>query len=203
MTPGALPGENNGGGPKSEAGRSRALANLTDTTCATKHGLSAFFQGTPGAAIAPPCRHCIIRARCERYEEGETCAVAEEHQAALVGEIMALPQIEPQDFPLVAEYAKLATALQVADTYLANAGPLLPGADAGYLEVQPLLKERTRLSGALVKLASELGLSPTARLRAAAASRGAAVNPWAAAVLDADFTAEDEQDGPGAQSEDA
>lgn len=144
-------------------GKARALANLKpDRLAATKHGLTTFLT----RAIAPPCRFCIAKSECDRFREGNaTCILAEEYQAEVTAQIMALPQIQPEDRPLVLEYAKTATALTIIDRYVAHASPLLPGSDKGYLDVQPVMKQRAGLSSQLVKLADALGLSPAARAK--------------------------------------
>ena len=137
-----------------------AVANLSPDAAVT-HGATRFLS----RAIAPPCSKCLAKGECDRYQDGQTCVVAEEYQAEVTAQIMALPHLQPEDRPLASEYAKQATALAIIDHYLAHAGPFLPGAEAGLVEAQPVLKLRTTISMVLVRLASELGLSPAARAR--------------------------------------
>jgi len=195
-------GENGGGGPKTEAGRARALANLQsppEKLAATKHGLGRFLS----SAIAPPCRVCIARTTCDRFRDGDaTCIVAEEYQAQVIADLMVLPQIQAEDEPIVREYSKWATALLILDKYIANASPLLPGSDQGFVDVQPALKERVKISSHLLKCADALGLSPAARAKLKvsdrkdnlpaiyAAALAAASEARNAGAVDADFTEE-------------
>lgn len=146
-----------------EAGRDRALANLSPDASIT-HGLSRYLS----RSIAPPCVRCAAREECEEFRDGATCIVAERHQAQIVRDLRALPHLGAVDLPLVHEYAKVATAIVIADTYLARTGPLLPGDDKGLLEYQPAMQTRLKLSERLEKLAGTLGLTPVMRAKLAA-----------------------------------
>lgn len=120
----------------------------------------------PSAAIVPPCKACIIATTCTDFREadGSTCVVAEREQAQTTAAVMALEHIQDTDRPMVEEYAKVTVALKIIDAYLAHTGPFLPGADR-YIDIQPVLKQRQSLSTSLVKLSTELGLTPAARQR--------------------------------------
>ncbi|MEI6500566.1 MAG: hypothetical protein WCP21_06005 [Armatimonadota bacterium] len=183
-------GENGWGGRGgaevwSEEGRARALANLRpqpDPLANSVHGMSSYL----GRAIAPPCRFCIAKEECEAFSDAPraTCTLAEAYQAQVQADIMALPHIEPQDRPIVQEYAKMTTAIAIMDLYLAHASPFLPGADkAKYVDTQPVLKERTKLGAALLKYAAELGLTPMARHRLKSSTDGKGAGATLAAAL--------------------
>jgi len=192
----------------SEAGRARALANLSPDAAIT-HGLSRYLS----RSIAPPCKRCAAREECEEFRDGATCIIAERHQAQIVRDLRALPHLGDVDLPLVHEYAKVATAICIADTYLSRTGPLLPGDDKGLLEYQPAMKERLKLSERLEKLAGTLGLTPVMRAKLAAQQSGPASAlaaalkqleqqraPQPAETLEGQFTTE--EDTPGGQAAD-
>jgi len=156
-------------------GRARATEQLERHRPAhLTHGLGPFLT----RAVAPPCDKCIVGAgkkgdgTCDRYREGATCALAEEYQAEVAAQIMALPHIEPVDRSLVLEFAKVQTAISILDRYLAHTGPLLPGSEQGLLEYQPAMKTRLELSGRLEKLAGSLSLTPLQRAKLAAKQGG-------------------------------
>ena len=190
------PGEDSKPGPKTPEGAAKALANLVPAGGTYRHGVSRFLD----RAIAPSCDRCVGKEGCEFVVPGGTCALAEALQAQSIAEIMALPQVQSEDLPLAREYAKCATALAVIDSYLGVTSPFLPGSASGYLEGQPILATRARLSASLVRLASELGLSPVsrARLKASASAPTSALaqafadleREQAARTVDADFEAE-------------
>lgn len=161
--------------------QANGLANLQpDPRAATKHGLTTYLA----RSIAPPCRFCVAKSACAEFSSapGATCRIAEDYQAGIQRDILALPHILPQDGPIVQEYSKLATALAIMDCYIASAGPFLPGAEK-YIDVQPVLKTRAGLSSQLLRYAGELGLTPAARarLQATETGRGASL---AAALAD-------------------
>jgi len=145
-----------------------------------------WWQGAmANAALAPACDRCIAKDTCDQFTPGGTCAPAEEEQAALVAEVMALDHVRPQDHRLVREWAKVAVALDIVDAYIGRTSPFLPGADAGFLECQPVLQWRAQLSAALSRLAGELGLSPAARSRLAT-SKDRPLHPLERVILEAD-----------------
>ena len=78
--------------------------------------------------------------------------------------VRAEVDLTPAMGPVAVEYAKVATAIQIIDVYLAHSSPFLPGAP-DFTEPQPVLKLRTSLSARLQALASELGLTPMAKHR--------------------------------------
>ena len=164
-THGCPPGSNRGGGPKTEAGLERAKANFTfpPEEASLTHQGRRFLN----RALAPSCRMCIVRDECEAYVDGGTCRLAEEAQAEIQESIMALPHIDPvQDLELVRQYAKLSVFVAIVDRYLSAQSPFLPGADgSGFVQAQPILRERMAAIGTLARLASELGLTPLARKR--------------------------------------
>ncbi|MBM3891675.1 MAG: P27 family phage terminase small subunit [Verrucomicrobia bacterium] len=183
--------------------RERSLANLSPQNSLT-HGARRWLS----RSLAPPCDRCIGRDRCEDFEAGSTCKIAEAYRDSIVAEINALPHIQPTDAPLVAEYAQLATCLRIIDAYLGLAGPFLPGVESGYAEMQPVFtKNRLAVSNSLTRLASELGLSPMSRARIGKDPERGPASAIAAAIraianekpgdretpMDAEFTATDEE----------
>ena len=151
-------------GPQTPEGKARsleALARNRDPLAACTH------QGRrwETKALAPSCDHCADREHCEHYRKGDTCILAEQQVAETVESIMALPHVQATDRPLAVAYARTATLLEILARYVANVSPLLPGSDAGYLEAQPVMHNIASAETRLVKLASELGLSPAARAR--------------------------------------
>jgi hypothetical protein len=141
----------------------RARAVSPPETAALKHQTDRFLD----RALAPACDRCVIKEACGEFREGGTCILAERQQAQIEEQVMALPQVLPQDMPLVREFAKVATAIGIVDRYVAHASPFLPGAESGYIEPQPVMALRLRLTAQLRALASDLGLSPIARTRLA------------------------------------
>lgn len=161
-------GENGWGGEDrfTEAGRERAIANLRpelhDPLGSTTHGLKRWLTRT----TAPPCRFCVAKDDCEAFsaDREATCRLAETYQAAIIDEVLALPQVDPaQDRGIVLEYAKTMTALAIVDSYLSHVGMFRDS--KGAHDVQPVYRERTRLSQSLLRLAAELGLTPASRAR--------------------------------------
>jgi hypothetical protein len=115
--------------------------------------------------VAPPCKRCLFASRCGRFVEGATCGLAEEHLAEVMEEIAALPWVKAQDAFAVRVFGVTATALRIADQYIAAVGPFRVGED-GEVEVQASIMDwRHKLSGALGRQAEALGLTPTARAR--------------------------------------
>jgi hypothetical protein len=161
-----------------------------------------------GRAIAPSCDHCLANETCEAFRPGGTCLLAEARQAEVLDAVMAEAQITPALEPLALEYAKTATAVQIIDTYLAHGSPFLPGAPA-YIEPQPVMTMRTKLSSRMQSLAAELGLTPAAKARLARdGEQNAAMTELARAMaqikgqadpaappVDGDFEAEEGQGG--------
>ncbi|MEN6548453.1 MAG: P27 family phage terminase small subunit, partial [Armatimonadia bacterium] len=165
---GAPPGSNQGGGPATEAGRQTALANL-DPKAAQKHGLRAWQQ----RGLFPVCRMCVAKDECEAYDAGGTCRIAEDHQNSIIRDVMALAHIADEDRPVVVEYSKVCVGLALCDLYLSVAGgPFLPGADKGFVDVQPATKYRADLTKTLLNYANALGLTPSARARLRTEDKG-------------------------------
>lgn len=208
---GCPPGSNRGGGPKTAEGLEKVKANFTypPEEAPLKHQGHRFL----GRALAPSCGQCIVRQECEEFREGGTCVLAERAQEELLASLLALPHILPQDEFLCREYAKWATFCAIVDRYLSATSPFLPGSAQGFIDAQPILKQRSSATSLLTRLASELGLTPAARKRlstdvdrgpvaelvqafAAVAKEDAARK---AAVVDAEFEAEDQGADGGAQ----
>jgi len=149
-------------------------------TSAQTHGLHRWLE----RSLAPACSRCVARPDCEAFREGGTCALAERAQADLVAQVMELPHVRPEDYRLAREFAKTAVALDIVDAYVGATSPFLPGAEAGFVELQPVMRDRARLSAQLRALAGDLGLSPAARARLRVSGR--ILHPLHQAVLDAE-----------------
>jgi hypothetical protein len=131
------------------------------TTAALKH------QGRRwlGRALAPSCDHCTQRNRCDAYEAGGTCRIAEDEQARIVEALQALPHVRPEHGPIVTLYARDCVLLGIIAQYIADGGPFLPGAP-GFIEAQPVLEGLYNKTAArMLKAADALGLTPAARNR--------------------------------------
>jgi len=161
---GCAPGENRGGGPKTEEGRQRALDALARAgESRISHGAERWVRRT----LAPPCDKCWGAGECAEYEAGGTCSVALRMQADLVREIMDLEHIQDYQRPQVEEYAVWAVAAQIVDVYLQHAGlfrvQMLHGVEVH--DVQPVANFRDRVSATLRSLAADLLLTPAAQAR--------------------------------------
>jgi len=181
-----------GGGPQTAEGWQTALANLhgePETAALTHQG-----RRWMNRALAPSCNHCADRERCEAYAEGGTCRLAEEQQAELIERIMALPQIRPEHEALVRAYVRDAVLVEILARYIGATSPLLPGADRGYLELQPALNDYGKAVSRMQKLAAELGLTPAARARLGLGQDG---RPQGLAhIMEAEFEpVQDDQEG--------
>ena len=185
-------------------GKERALANLQPQPWgAQTHGL--FTWTTRG--VGPICNKCPVKDECPAYADGARCRIAAEKLQALVEATMKEPHIQQSDMPTVVEYARAVVGLDIAALHLDAAGPFLPGADKGFLDVQPAQQWRLKLAALELKLAAELGLTPMARhrLKSSIDSKGAGATLAAAlgelaqqeaearkaGAVDADFTAEE------------
>jgi phage terminase small subunit len=118
-----------------------------------------------GRALAPSCDHCAQRDRCDAYEPGGTCRIAEAEQARIVEALQALPHVRPEHDAIVTLYARDCVLLGIIAQYIADGGPFLPGAP-GYIEAQPVLEGLYNKTAArMLKAADALGLTPAARNR--------------------------------------
>ena len=139
------------------------------------------------SGLFPLCRKCILRKKCEVYDEEDedkTCPLAQEAYDHLIESIRALPQIQPEDLPLVVEYARQSIFVQIIDTWIGEAGPFLPGAEEGFLEPQPVLTGlRYTAAGHIARLSDRLGLNPAARAKLKASGKLAELNPMTAAII--------------------
>lgn len=180
---GARPGSNNGGGPKTVRGLERVERNLRPQGGSNfRHGVYRFIESE--GAMAPPCGRCIYAERCEEYEAGATCTVAERYQAELIEELMGLEHVLEQDALAVRELATIATGLRILDQYIAAHGPFVPGASPVVIETQPVLaKLRSQLSAKLLGLLNDFGLTPRARATLKIEQQGGSLAGLAAMLL--------------------
>ena len=148
------------GGPRSEAGKAKALANLGDPELAAiKHG----FYARPGVLLS--CDRCVLREACPRREPGGLCPIerdyVEDRRANL--ERLEFLDTEGLDAPAITLLIWQEVRLFRAARYLGHAGELLPGAQAGYLEFQPLNKDLGKLISSWQKSLKDLGITPLER----------------------------------------
>lgn len=119
--------------------------------------------------IAPGCHVCIFgfAGECERYKKGaKECALIDEMTGSLIEEIMTLDHIKDEDVILVEELARSKTFLWIVDKWLSRVGPFkVEALKKRILEGQPILKMRWVAANSMVRIADQLGLSPTARAR--------------------------------------
>ncbi|HPL30490.1 MAG TPA: hypothetical protein PLG21_20805 [Anaerolineae bacterium] len=108
--------------------------------------------------------------------------------------IMALPHIRPEHEPLARAYCRDAVLLEILARYLGATSPLLPGSDAGYLELQPAMNDYGKAVARMQKTADALGLTPSARARLGLDAEG---RPRGLAhILSADFEpVQDDEEG--------
>ena len=134
--------------------------------------------------MAPACDRCVGRATCDLYQAGGTCVIAEQYQADLLAALECEVEITPALRPVALEYCRLACALAIAQVFLAQAGPFLPGYENGYIEAQPIMQRRDGWSSRLQSLANDLGLTPAAKHRMKANERTHAGDILAAALAE-------------------
>lgn len=173
-------GTNGNRPPLEGAALERSLANLQPQPWAAQtHGL--FTWTTRG--IGPVCNKCPVKEECPAYADGERCRIAAEKLTALVEATMAEPHIQQSDMPTVVAYARAVVGLDIAALHFDAAGIFLPGADKGFLEVQPAEAWRLKLTALELKLASELGLTPLSRMRLKSATDAKGAGATLAAAL--------------------
>ena len=148
-------------GPTTEAGKLIALANLLPGgTAALKHGAFA----ADGRFMV--CDRCPVRTTCEAFEAGGTCALEREYVRDRRAAILGLPFIEEGlDAPAIATLIWQELRIARAARFLAHAGELLPGAEAGLLEYQPLCKDVGALVSSWRATLQALGVTPAERRR--------------------------------------
>jgi len=132
-------GENGWGGEDrfTPEGKARALANLQpDRLGAVKHGLKLASQRFMA------CNRCPVRAECERCEAGADCAIEREYVRDRQAAVLACAHVDPVlDGPTVSILVWQELRLARAARYLAARGEVLPGAEVGLLELQPLARD--------------------------------------------------------------
>jgi len=128
------------------------------------------------------CNACCLRNECASFVAGGRCAEEETYMEQRRSDLLASGRLDPVlDGPALALLLWSEVRLHRAARYLAKAGELLPGAEAGYLEIQPLSKSLLSLLNAWRLLAAELGLTPMQRAKLMATER--VTHPLAAAIL--------------------
>ena len=153
---GAPRGSNRGGGPKTPGGLARVERNLRQPGGSNaRHGVYPFRE----RGIAPVCRACEWRNECEaddpeRFDGAGHCWRLAEFQAELAAEIRGLEHIKAEDGILVDLLCQDVALKELIDAYVAGSEPNPPAS---------LAKERGACANRIVKLATELGLSPRSR----------------------------------------
>lgn len=186
-------------GPKTPAGKSRALANLQDPQTATLlHGVAS------RAGLLYLCDKCVC-ATCPQKTPGARCRIEAEFIAGRRAELQAVPHITPADWPAVDLLIWQEVRIDRARRFLAEAGEFLPGADKGYIEWQPVAERLPALVNSYMRQLQALGLTPGERKRleekgdaGAGASIADAIRRLAAGereaeALEGDFVAVDDE----------
>lgn len=147
---------------------------------ATPAMLAALGAGRPEAGIAntvhgayfwisnmrgPACRRCILSDECEEYAADGRCQQIEELYTTTLRQVMALPQVEPIDAPLAAEFARWTCVAVLIDQWTDAVGMFKLAKDERRLDYQPVLTLRGTATSKLLQLSEALGLSPAARQR--------------------------------------
>ena len=153
------------------------IENLQPQEAAITHGVTRW----QSRCLAPPCKKCLEKSRCPDYEEGATCRAAEKYKGEVVSKLMALPQIEAEDAPLIHEFAQLVVGLQIVDHWIANVGPFTTDKQ-GHQDLQPVFSRRLAISNSMARLADRLGLTPLARK--SLSDSGGAPSPLATAIIE-------------------
>lgn len=155
---GARPGDNNGGGPKTEEGLQRI--SEAAKVASTKHGLWRMVE----TGMVPGCDLCGMIDLCDRYRMGAPCAQAAEALEEVLSAVMAQEHVEEISRPLAREYAKIVVMVEVTDKHLQIHGPFKGTDDS--LQPSGLMDLRMRLSSRMQDLAKELMLTPVAQQKA-------------------------------------
>ena len=152
------------------------------------------------------CDRCPLRERCDRHDAGARCALEAEYVETRTRQIVELPFIDGLlDSPAVSVLVWMECRIARAMAYLGTAGDLLPGAEAGYLESQPLDRQLSTLVNSYWRALEKLGLTPMERRKLASEGEDGPAAQLAAAirelsrqersaeedVTDAEFTTEE------------
>ena len=157
---GCPPGSNRGGGPKTADGKAAVAANLRVPAgeAALTHGVKA----RPGIIMA--CDRCAVKGTCESVVPGGYCpqelAYLQDRRQA----VLSLAHLDAAlDRPALEVLLWQEVRILRAARYLAEVGELLPGAESGYAEYQPLAKELPKLVASWRSTLQALGVTPAAR----------------------------------------
>lgn len=141
-----------------------------------KHGLRA----RPGNLMR--CNRCAAREACGACERDGLCRIEADYLLRRRKALLTLPHLNPElDGPLLDQMLWYEVRVQRAARALAVTGELLPGAEQGYGEYNPLAVQVQPIMNTLLKLYQVLGITPAMR-RALAADMDQG-NPLAAAIL--------------------
>lgn len=192
-----LPHNRGSAGPKTAAGKQRALANLPDPpTAALQHGVLS------RVGLLYPCDKCACL-ECPEKAAGERCRIEARYIAARREELHQVTHITPADWPAVDLLIWQEVRIDRARRFLAEAGEFLPGAEKGYVEWQPVAQALPALMNSYNRMLAALGLTPAERRKledrgesGAAAGLAAAIREIAdrersGEVLEGDFEAEE------------
>lgn len=198
---GALPGTNNGGGPKTPDGRARALAQL-----GYPPGLAHITHGaTMAAGNLMPCDKCLKQNDCEAHQAGERCQLEAAYLAERRGQLGQITHLEAIDGPAVDALVWTEIRLQRLARALSVYGEFVTGPRKGQVSLQPIAAQADKLLTTWTRQLQGLGLTPGERRKLAASDGGPAAKiaealealadrdrPQAKAeAVDADFQAED------------
>lgn len=116
------------------------------------------------SGMAPACQSCSTGDYCSDYNhEQKKCLAVRNFQQSMEDDIMSLPHIQESDRLLVKRLSKYAAFLFITDEWLEKTSPFL--IEDNRLDFQPILSNRITIERLVVRLCSQLGLTPDARAR--------------------------------------
>lgn len=142
-----------------EEGKRQVTKNLRRDTVLKSGGYS-FLSG----GFVPACHNCTTGEYCKDYDfANKKCLAVSKFQESMEREIMELPHIQEQDRLLVKRLCRYAAFLFITDEWLANTSPFL--IENNKLDFQPVVNNRIAQERLVLKISSQLGLTPEARAR--------------------------------------
>ena len=144
---------NTTGGPFTEDGKARALANLLPGESALKHGVQ-----TP-AGVLMFCDRCPLRDGCKHHRAGAICQPEEEYVSERRAELRAVPHISVLDWPALEVLLWSEVRLTRAARYLAAKGELAADGE----DFLPVAKHAEKLMTSWRANLLALSLTPSLR----------------------------------------
>lgn len=140
-------------------GKVMVTRNLKQESALKSGGYSFLMSG-----MAPSCHRCITGDHCEYYDEDvKKCLAVKHFQEGMEQDIMSLPHIQESDRFLVKRLAKYSAFLFITDEWLENTSAFV--IEGNTLDFQPIINNRIKQEVLVIRLCSQLGLTPDARAR--------------------------------------